>query len=271
MMRMMQKQIQAVQATQATALKRRFMTGLFFMVSLFLGGIAQAAEPAANLQTSDDAVKAMRMTLQQAYPSTTFGKIESTVIPGVFEVQMGKNIGYSDATGRYFIFGNLFDMKTQTDMTAQKRELASRIQWDNLPLKDAIKVVKGNGKRVFAVFSDPDCPFCKRLESTLSMVDDYTMYVFLFPIESLHPDAKLKSERIWCAQSPSKAWKAWNTTGDLAPKAAKACNTPIDRNIQLAAELGISGTPALISKNGTLSAGALPLERLEDFLDKGQL
>jgi thiol:disulfide interchange protein DsbC len=243
---------------------------LLFMVSLFSGGYAQAENPAANLKDSE-AVQAMRMTLQQAYPSTQFGKIEETVIPGVFEVQMGKNIGYSDTTGRYFIFGNLFDMKTQTDMTAQKRELAARVQWDKLPLKDAIKVVKGNGKRVFAVFSDPDCPFCKRLESTLSMVDDYTMYVFLFPIESLHPDAKLKSDRIWCAKNPSKAWKAWNTTGDLAPKSAKECNTPIDRNIQLAAELGISGTPALISKNGVISAGALPLERLEDFLDQGQL
>jgi thiol:disulfide interchange protein DsbC len=264
----MQKQIET---SQVSKLKKGFLASLFFIVSLFFGGIAQAAEPAANLQTSDDAVKTMRTTLQQAYPSTTFGKIESTVIPGVFEVQMGKNIGYSDATGRYFIFGNLFDMKTQTDMTAQKRELASRIQWDTLPLKDAIKVVKGNGKRVFAVFSDPDCPFCKRLESTLSMVDDYTMYVFLFPIESLHPDAKLKSDRIWCAQSPSKAWKAWNTAGDLAPKSTKECNTPIERNIKLAGELGISGTPALISKNGVLSAGALPLERLEDFLQKGQL
>ena len=112
---------------------------------------------------------------------------------------MGKNAAYTDATGRYFVFGHLFDMKEQRDLTAERVEKAARIAFGELPLADAIKTVRGKGERVLAVFSDPDCPYCRRLEAELDKLDNVTLYTFPYPLEGLHPEAKDKSIAVWCA------------------------------------------------------------------------
>ena len=202
--------------------------------------------------------------LQKRYPSTTFKNVKPSAVPGIFEVTMGKNIGYVEPSGRYFFFGKLFDMQTQTDLTESPRAAANAVDFSKLPLKNAIKIKKGNGKRVFAVFSDPDCPYCKQLENTLTRVTDFTMYVFLFPIDSLHPDAAAKAAGIWCSKDRAKAWEDWILDG-IKPAEGK-CETPIAKNIELATEFGANGTPTLVHQNGQISAGALPRDTLELWL-----
>jgi thiol:disulfide interchange protein DsbC len=119
---------------------------------------------------------------------------------------MGKNAAYTDTTGRYFVFGHLFDMKEQRDLTADRVEKAARIAFGELPLADAIKTVRGKGERVLAVFSDPDCPYCRRLEAELVKLDNVTLYTFPYPLEGLHAEAKDKSIAVWCAANRSQAW-----------------------------------------------------------------
>ena len=134
--------------------------------------------------------------LKQQYPSTSFKNVRSTPISGIFEVQMGENLAYIDASTRYFMFGRLYDMPQQQDLTEGRLAEISRIDVSQFPLADAIKTVKGNGTRVLYVFSDPDCPFCKRLESSLRNLTDVTIYTFLYPLEQLHPDAKRKANKL---------------------------------------------------------------------------
>jgi thiol:disulfide interchange protein DsbC len=105
--------------------------------------------------------------LQALYPSTRFGEIRPTPWPGVFEVAMGANLAYVDASGQYFLFGHLYDMKAQRDLTAERKDTLARIDFSALPLADAIKDVRGRGSRALAIFSDPDCPHCRRLEAEL--------------------------------------------------------------------------------------------------------
>lgn len=204
--------------------------------------------------------------LQKRYPSTKFQNVKESVVKGIFEVTMGKNVGYVEKSGRYFFFGKLFDMQTQTDLSQSPRAQANKVDFEKLPIKDAIKFKKGNGKRVFAVFSDPDCPYCKQLESTLSRMDNYTMYVFLMPIASLHADSESKAQSIWCAKDPAKAWQDLLLDG-IKPKDAQ-CENPIERNKELAALYEANGTPTLVHKNGQISAGAMSREALESWLNE---
>lgn len=204
--------------------------------------------------------------LKQKYPNTVFKSVGATPIPGVFEVIMGKNIAYVEETGRYFLFGHLFDMQTQTDLTEPKlANAAPKISWDMLNLNNAIKTVKGNGSRKMAVFSDPDCPFCKKLEVTLESVKDVTIYTFLMPLVQLHPQAPQKSVAVWCAKDRSAAWSALMLKGQVAQG---TCDNPIEDNLRFAAANQINGTPSMIFEDGTLVPGATSLERIESLLSR---
>jgi thiol:disulfide interchange protein DsbC len=219
---------------------------------------------------------------KKLYPKTKISHIASTELPGIYEVVMGPNIAYVEESGRYFVFGHLFDMRTQKDMSEERlaklgvaRDPApvapqdgpppppQRIDFASLPLQDAIVTVKGNGKRKLALFSDPDCPFCKRIEESLAKVDNVTIYTFLFPLDGLHPDARRKAIGVWCAPDKAKAWQ------DLMQKGIVAdgnCDNPVERNAAFAAAKNINGTPTLIFADGSVIPGALPADQLERAL-----
>ncbi|WP_349294221.1 disulfide isomerase DsbC N-terminal domain-containing protein [Herbaspirillum aquaticum] len=93
------------------------------------------------------------------YPKTTFREIRKSQVAGLYEVVMGDNIAYTDDSGRYFIFGHLFDMQQQVDLTAQSKLESQRVEWPGQYLGQAIKTVRGDGSRGLVVFSDPDCPY----------------------------------------------------------------------------------------------------------------
>lgn len=209
---------------------------------------------------------AMLSKLKQKYQNTTFKSVTATPLPGVYEVVMGKNVAYVEETGRYFVFGHLFDMQTQTDMTEGKIAsvaMANRIDFSKLPLADAVVSVKGDGSRKIAVFSDPDCPYCKQLENNLTSLNNVTIYTFLFPLEQLHPQAKAKSIGVWCAADRAKALadlmlRNITTSGN--------CDNPIERNIALAQQMGVNGTPTIILTDGTIMPGAPAAAKLEQML-----
>lgn len=224
---------------------------------------AQAQPPAAE-------VPSVKAALEKLYPGTPFKSVEKTPVPGIYQVVMGREVAYVSEDGRYFMFNaHLFDMKTQTDLSKAAVDRAQSIDFKSLPLKDAIKQVKGNGKRVLAVFTDPDCPYCRQLEQTLDKMDDITIYRFLDPIEGLHKGAVDKSRAIWCdgktdaarLESMKQFMAKSKSTGDTS------CANPIERNVALAGKLGINGTPTLIAGDGRMLPGYLPPDRLNAWLN----
>jgi len=211
-------------------------------------GVASASPSATETE--------MEARLKELYPSTRITAVRQSEVTGLFEVIMGRNVAFTDTSGRYFVFGHLFDMREQKDLTAQRLSDINRIDFTQLPLQDAIKTVRGDGSRKLAVFSDPDCPYCKGLEGELAKLENVSIYTFLFPLDGLHPEAKGKAERVWCAANPAKAWAALMTTGKLVE--SPNCATPIARINQLATSLGINGTPTIILQDGSLIPGAAP-------------
>ncbi len=129
------------------------------------------------------------------------GKIDEvrpTAMHGLYEVRMGTDVFYTDAKGNYVIQGELIDTKARRNLTEDRINKLTAVDFSQLPLKDAFTIVRGDGKRKVAVFEDPNCGYCKRFERDLQNVDNITVYLFLYPI--LSPDSAEKSRNVWCAK-----------------------------------------------------------------------
>jgi thiol:disulfide interchange protein DsbC len=133
------------------------------------------------------------------------------------------------------------------------------VNWKALPLKDAVKTVRGTGKRQLAIFSDPNCPYCKQLEVELNKLNDVTIYTFILPLKS---QSVAPSKQVFCEKDPAYAWSNLISKG-VQPTSSKSCANPIERNIQLARTLGVNGTPAIIFADGAKMLGAYPAAEIE--------
>jgi thiol:disulfide interchange protein DsbC len=186
---------------------------------------------------------------------------------GLYEVVVGNDILYTDDKGTHIIVGHILEPKTHKDLTQERLDKLSAIKFAELPLDQAIKIVKGNGgngKRTIATFEDPNCGYCKKLAKDLQNMNDITVYTFLHPI--LSPDSLDKSKAIWCAPDRAKAWTDYMVSSK-APDGPGKCDTSgIDRSSALARKLRINGTPAIFLADGTRIAGYLPAAKLEEAM-----
>ncbi|MFA7238901.1 MAG: DsbC family protein [Sulfuricellaceae bacterium] len=237
------------------------------IATLAAGSALADVQPGAADNTAKSADAAAKKTIHAKFPESSLLDINKLPYGNLYEVVAdGEAIFYTDDKASFIFHGSLFDGKTQRNLTELKMRELTKAQFDKLPFDSAIKVVKGNGKRVLAVFSDVDCPFCKRLEDELAKVSDVTVYTFLYPIDSLHPKAAQKSKTIWCAPDRAKAWNDLLMKG-IEPKNAGACDNPVAKNVELGAKLGVSGTPTLFFADGRRVPGAIPAEKLEKYLN----
>jgi thiol:disulfide interchange protein DsbC len=207
----------------------------------------------------------LRKNLSERIPQLQkIDEVTKTPIPGLFEVRVnGTEIFYTDAEGNYLLQGSLIDTKQRRNLTEERVEKLTAISFDALPLKDAFTIVRGNGKRKFAVFEDPNCGYCKRFERDLLKIDNVTIYMFLYPI--LGPDSGEKSKHIWCAKDKGKAWQDWMVRDK--PAAVASCDTAaIDRNVEIGHKHKITGTPTLIFVDGTRVPGAIGSAQVEKYL-----
>ncbi len=231
-------------------------------------GPAPAAAPAPTAAASPAAT--IRQTIESRFHGVHVLDVQASTIPGIYEVFLGNEIVYSDSHGDYLLMGPLVDTQTQENLTEARLTEHGRVDFGSLPLERAIKVVKGNGSRRFAVFSDPDCPFCQQLEQqSLPQITNITMYVFLYPIASLHPQATAKAHAIWCARDRAAAWDAWMHQKKLpsdTPAGGVCTGDPVKELQQLGDKLHVNSTPTIFFSNGRRVAGAIPGSDLERLL-----
>jgi thiol:disulfide interchange protein DsbC len=220
---------------------------------------------ASQFAVADEA--SLKKAIEAAYPKFKVESVVKTPYAGLYEVFMGGQIIYTDDKLTFLIAeGRLVDPKTKKDITGERMEELTKVDFNSLPLDQAIKVVKGNGSRKLVVFSDVDCPFCKQLErKELTNITDVTIYTFLYPIEQLHPDAANKSKSIWCADNRVKAWNDWILNNQLPTKTG-TCEVPLEKVGDLAKKMGVTSTPTLIFSDGRRVLGAQPYKEIEKYL-----
>lgn len=221
--------------------------------------LAAALLPAAAQEAT------LRKNLAERLPNLPpIDEVNKTPIEGIYEVRLGTEVVYSDAQGHHIIRGDVIDTRTRRNLTEERVAKLTAIDFDKLPLKDAIVWKSGSGARKIAVFADPNCGYCKRFERDLQAVKDVTVYTFLYPI--LAADSHTKSAAIWCARDRTRAWQDWMLKGVEPPQAPVGCSTPLARNTALGRKHRVTGTPALVFEDGTRVPGALDTAQIEKQL-----
>ncbi len=197
--------------------------------------------------------------------------VQSTPYNGLYEVQVEGDLIYVDKQVKYLFSGNVIDLQTKVNLTAQRQEALAQIRFDDLPLQYAIKTVNGKGSQKIAVFEDPNCGYCKRFRKILNQTADITVYTFQYNI--LSENSAEISSSIWCSNNPGAAWDAWMLKGEMpkvedksSAKAGTKCVAPHQEVLALGRKLGISGTPATYFANGKRASGALSEEGFKQAL-----
>lgn len=240
---------------------------LMFVVALTLPVFASAAaDPVTSKEPAESVVKRV---LKERFPEVNIVSVKPSVLPGVYEVFAGDSIAYSDAKGEYLLSGAILETRSKRNVTADRLDELTSIDVKSLPLEHAIKTVKGDGKRRLVIFSDPDCPFCQKLEKELATVTNVTIYTFLFPLAELHPEAPAKAKAIWCASDRSAAWAHWMLQQKL-PASASCDVAVIDENIKLGEKLRVGSTPTLFSGSGRRVSGTMAAAQIETLIDSDQ-
>lgn len=211
------------------------------------------------------AARADEAAVRKAFEAWAGGKVDGVRkagVLGLYEIQVGNELYYTDEKVSAIIAGNIIDTKTRRNLTQERQNKLSAINFAELPLELAVKTVRGDGRRVFATFEDPNCTYCKRLAKELAGMDNVTIYTFLLPI--LSPNSAEKSKAVWCAADRAKAWNDLMVNGTVP--AAGSCDAPIEKVMALAQKYNIHGTPTIFLSNGERIPGAIPLAQLEQRL-----
>ena len=226
---------------------------LVLAASLAISGLMTAGVTIAN----PDLVK---KEVEKKFPEVKIERVTKTNYGGLYEIFAGSEILYTDEKVTFLVLGNLIDTQTRNNITEARMQKLTAIKFDDLPLEQAIKLVRGNGSRRMAIFADPNCGYCKRFEQDVNQLENVTAYIFTYPI--LSPDSMTKSKSIWCSPDRLKAWQDQMLRGQ-APTAAGTCESPVDKLVALGQRLRINGTPTTFFENGERISGAIPREQID--------
>ncbi|WP_373683870.1 MULTISPECIES: DsbC family protein [Acinetobacter] len=206
-------------------------------------------------------VATVSKNVKQQHPQLKLDNIQATEMKGIYSASMDGQVVYLNEDAQHILAGSMIRLKDQHNLTKDLLIQQNSVDWKKLPLQDAIKSVRGTGKRQIAIFSDPNCPYCKQLEAELKKLDNITIYTFILPLKA---QSVAPSKQVYCEKNPALAWENLITKAQL-PTSQSSCANPVERNMALAHRLGVNGTPAIIFSNGFKVMGAYPAAQIEQI------
>ncbi len=224
------------------------------MASLTCATAAFAASPEQTI----------REMLQQAVPGITISQIEPAPIKGLYEVMVGADLMYVTSDGRYFFNGHIVDLKTREDLTEPRLAQARKHLIDQIGESQMIIFGPADAKHTITVFTDVECGYCRKLHSQIA---DYgkegirIRYLF-FPRAGKGSPAYDEAVSVWCAGDDNARRTAMTDAKAGRPIATKTCANPVDAHMALAEQLGLRGTPAIVTEQGDLIPGYVEPKRL---------
>ena len=252
-------------STVAMSVKTCVKTCLTTLLALAMSSTA-VAEPA-----SAEVVAAIRTLLATSQPNMVIGDVVPSPVKGLYEVsiQNGQTI-YVSEDARFLIPGDLYEAQEEglVNLGEGRRNEIRRDKIAALDEKDMIVFeAEGDRKAVLTVFTDVDCPYCRKLHGEVEQLNAMGIAVryLAFPRTGLNTETHLKMISAWCADDPKAMMSSAKRGADI-PSAT--CPNKIAEQYQLGREVGVTGTPALVLEDGTILPGYVPAQTLAEYLLK---
>jgi len=230
--------------------------------------LAGAVLLAATFSAAADEAAVRRMVQEQMRRGTTIESVQKTPWGDLYEVVVrgrdGALVYYVDRRATVIITGSVIDAKTGRNLTEERQRRLDAVKWESLPLQWAITTVRGSGRRKIAILSDPNCPYCKRLEEGLATLDDITVHILPYAI--LSPASVRQAKAVWCSKDRAKSWDDLMFRR-IEPRAAPDCDTPVEKLVEFGRRVGARATPTWFLESGERYSGALPLDEVRRLLD----
>lgn len=215
-----------------------------------------------NLAVADDTADNIQKKLNEIIPSAPEAKITASPVDGLYQVIVGPNVIYMTADTKFLFNGNLIDLATRENLTESAKNEARKQTLDAIPTESMIEFpAKGNTKATITVFTDIDCPYCKKFHKDVPKLnaEGITVRYLAFPRSGADTPSYQKMVSVWCADDPVKSL-------DDAKKgtnpATKTCDNPVKNHMAQAQLFGINGTPTIIFEDGNMVPGYVPAEEL---------
>lgn len=205
-------------------------------------------------------------TLRRQLPGTTIGPPTPTPVRGVNQVKVGRDYVYLSGDGRYLFTGDLVDLVSRENLTAQVKERDRLTELAGVPETDMVIFPADNEERAkITVFTDVTCPYCQRLHREVPALLSAGVTVRYLALPRSGPQGPRAREirAVWCAEDRLAAMDVAKGVragklGDSNCRAAEA----VERGYRLGRALGIQGTPAVVLADGSLVPGYRPASKL---------
>lgn len=222
-----------------------------------------------NMALADDKVELIRASLKKAIPAMQAEQISQTPIAGIYEVKYGTEIYYASADGLFLIRGEVLDLAQKKNLTEESRSAARRLLLESLDRNSMIIFAPKEVKHHMTVFTDVDCGYCRKLHQEIEELNGYGIEVryLLFPRAGIDSESAIKSQSVWCANDQRNALAEAKIGNEVTKK---SCENPIAKNIGLADQIGLTGTPTIILDNGEIVSGYVPAAKLKEMFEAGK-
>lgn len=218
----------------------------------------QGSRPAATTPAKPGAVPAdVRARVVSKLHGAEPSDVAATPIPGLYEVTMGGVVAYVSADGKYLVSGNVYDLDTQTNLTATRRNAARAAVLASAREDQMIVFSPPNPKMTVTIFTDVDCGFCRKLHSQIADINKAGVKVryMMYPRTGPGTESWRKAEMVWCAADRKDALTRAKKGEALK---GKACgDAVIKAQYEMGDDLGVEGTPAIFTQNGDYIGGYL--------------
>ena len=235
---------------------KRLLTTLTLLATFPM--LAGAVEP--------DVKANIEKTLKEVLPEVNITSIKPSQVKGLYQVMEGAEVYYVTADGRYFFHGELYDLKERHNLTEISRTEVRDKLLKKLSKNEYIEFSPAHPKHVVYVFTDVDCPYCRRLHSHIKQINNLGIAVryLAFPRSGLDTDTYTEMESVWCAKDRNAAL----TEAKLGKIPVMAtCKNPVAQQFALGQSMGVHGTPAVFTSSGKYLGGYMAPDELEQAIE----
>ena len=222
-----------------------------------------------GLSVADDDMAQIKESLQALVPGLEADSISPSAVDGLYDVVFGTRVFYISADGRYFLQGNILDTQTKVSLTESKQNGLRADLIQSMDEAGMIVFSPESPKYTVTVFTDIDCSYCRKLHREIEAYNDAGIAIryAAYPRSGPNTPSYFKAVSVWCGKDRKGLMTQAKNGEDFAQS---RCDSPVDKHMEIASQIGISGTPTIILEDGSLLPGYVPVQRLLQTLEQNR-